>query len=292
MSPSEVVVGVDGSPGSIAALKWATAEAARRDSELVVVHAYDWRIVGARVQIGGASADDARARAREISEAALAEARSLAPAVKVRGEIVQGAPGPVLVEASGDGRLVVLGSRGRGGFASLLLGSVSQQVATHAAGSVAVVRGRSQVTTGPVIVGVDGSSSADHAFAIAISEAVMRGSDVVAIRAYAPTIPRWDSPVPPHIEDWEERRTTELKLLLDDVAPWAGKYPDVPIECLAIAGNVAEALVRHSANAQLVVVGTRGHGGFAGLLLGSVGLQLLHHAECPVLIARPTEAPT
>ena len=95
MSPSEVVVGVDGSSGSIAALKWATAEASRRDSELVVVHAYDWRIVGARVQIGGANADDARVHAREISEAALAEARSLAPAVKVRGEIVQkGHPDP------------------------------------------------------------------------------------------------------------------------------------------------------------------------------------------------------
>lgn len=289
MSPSEVVVGVDGSPESVAALKWAAAEAVLRNSELVVLHAYDWRVIGARAPVGSAYADDARAQAQELVEEAVAEAQAVAPDAKVRGEIAQGAPGPTLIDASANGRLIVVGNRGRGGFASLLLGSVSQQIATHAAGSVAVVRGRSDVADGPIVVGVDGSPSADHALGVALAEAAARRSGVLAIRAYAPALPRWDSPVPPHIEDWEERRAAEHKLLRDEVAPRADNYPDVSIECIAASGSAAEALVRHSTNARLVVVGTRGHGGFTGLLLGSVGLQLLHHAECPVLIARHTQ---
>ncbi len=286
MSTPEILVGVDGSPGSRAAVLWAAAEAVRRRNELVVLHVYEWRVRGARAQIGGAYADDARRHAREVVEAGVAAARDNAPGVNVRSEIAQGSPGRTLVNDSANANLVVVGSRGRGGFASLLLGSVGQQVATHAKCPVVVVRGRSDVPTSSIVVGVDGSSAAGHALGAALAEAVVRDVGVVAIRAYTPSLPPWGTDVPPHLEDWEERRTAEHRVLLDDIAPWADKYPDVTLECIAAAGGAADALVRHSADAQLVVVGTRGHGSISGTLLGSVGLQLLHHAECPVLIAR------
>jgi len=290
MNPPEIIVGVDGSPASRTALQWAATEAVRRNSQLVVVHVYEWRVIGARVQMGGAYADDARAHAEALLESAVADARSFAPAVNVRGEAVQGSAGPILVGASANS-LVVVGSRGRGGFASLLLGSVSQQVATHAAGPVVVVRGRPDIA-GPIVVGVDGSKSANHALGVAFEEAVARDTGVVAIRAYTPAKPPWGSDVAPHVEDWEERKAYEHQILLDDITEWKDKYPDVSVEQVVAAGHPAEVLTGISSTAQLVVVGTRGHGGFTGLLLGSVGLQLLHHANSPVLIAREPGAPT
>jgi nucleotide-binding universal stress UspA family protein len=91
------------------------------------------------------------------------------------------------------------------------------------------------------------------------------------------------------VEDPEQRREEELRHLADDIAAWREKYPNVAVRLAALDGHTAEVLIGLSSSAQLIVVGTRGHGGFAGVLLGSVGLQLLHHADCPVLIARPHE---
>jgi nucleotide-binding universal stress UspA family protein len=292
MNPPEIIVGVDGSPASRTALRWAATDAVRRTSERVVVHVYDWRVVGARAPIGGASAADARSRAAALGESAGAAARSFAPGVNVRGEAVLGSTGPTLVSASANAGLVVVGSRGHGGFASLLLGSVSQQVATHAAGPVVVVRGRPDIAAGPIVVGVDGSQAANHALGVGFEEAVARGTSVVAIRVYTPAQPPWGADVAPHVEDWEERKAYEHQILLDDIAQWKDKYPDVAVEAVVTAGHPAEVLTGVSSTAQLVVVGTRGHGGFTGLLLGSVGLQLLHHADSPVLIARGAEATT
>jgi nucleotide-binding universal stress UspA family protein len=91
------------------------------------------------------------------------------------------------------------------------------------------------------------------------------------------------------VEDPVQRREEEMRHLADDIAAWREKYPDVSVTPVALDGHTGEVLIGLSSSAQLVVVGTRGHGGFAGLLLGSAGLQLLHHADCPVLIARASE---
>lgn len=286
MSSPMIAVGVDGSPASSAAVTWAAAEAVRRDDELVVIHAYDWRVLGARAQVAGTYAESARTRAEAVVEAAIAQARAAAPGVKVRGEASLGPASSALLTASADAHMVVVGSRGRGGFASLLLGSVSQQVATHAKGSVVVVRGRPSVQAGPIVVGVDGSPAADLALGIAFEEAGYRGTGVLAVRVYTPAHPPWGPDLPPQSEDPVQRRENEQQFLLQDVAAWREKYPETPIECVVVDGHAAEALIGLSSSAELVMVGMRGHGGFGGLLIGSVGLQLLHHAECPVLIAR------
>ncbi|MGE5830278.1 MAG: universal stress protein [Micromonosporaceae bacterium] len=286
MKRREIVVGVDGSPASQAALVWASAEAVRRGCELTVLYAYDWHVIGARAPIGGPLAEDARRRAEELVAAAVAEARAAAPQLVVHGKALLGAAGPTLVAAAEPAELVVVGSRGRGGFASLLLGSVSQQVATHAHTPVVVVRGRPD-PIGPIVVGVDGSGPAHEALGVAFEEAGFRHTGIVAVRVY--TVPMaWSTDLTPFFEDYEARRRFELEALIEDLAPWQAKYAETPVEPIVVEGHAAGTLTGLSHTAQLVVAGTRGHGGFGGLLLGSVSLQLLHHAECPVLIARPS----
>jgi nucleotide-binding universal stress UspA family protein len=286
---SRICVGVDGSPASDPALRWAAAEAAAHNAELVVVHAYDWRVVGARAQVGGVVADLARTSANALVESAVQRAHMTAPDLTVRGEVVLGAPGHILVNASAGFDLTVLGNRGHGGFASLLLGSVSQHVATHASGPVVVVRGRSDVEGGTIVVGVDGSAASEDAVRFAFDEAVVRGAGVLAVRVYTPQYASWGVDVSVPGEDPQQRREDEQRELTQHLAPWEEKYPDVSVRSVALEGHPAEVLIGLSSSARLVVVGTRGHGGFAGLRLGSVGLQLLHHAECPVLIVRVPE---
>ncbi|WP_433223930.1 universal stress protein [Dactylosporangium sp. CS-047395] len=176
-------------------------------------------------------------------------------------------------------KMIVVGNRGAGGIANLLLGFVSQQVATHARVPADVIRGRTVTGGGPVIVGVDSSAAADAALTLAFEEATARGADVVAIRAYVPPPP---AVVPVKAVEADERAALEASL-----AGWQDKYPSVRLEGLLAVGGPAKVLVSVSRSAQLVVVGSRGHGSFAGLLLGSVGQKLMHHAECPVLIAHP-----
>jgi nucleotide-binding universal stress UspA family protein len=289
MRSPEIIVGIDGSPASECALHWAAAEAARRDCELLVLHMYDWHIAGAPSAIGAPFVVDAKGDAETIVSNAVTVARQLAPGVQVRGEALLGAAAPTLVSASANGATIVVGNRGRGGFASLLLGSVSNQVALHAHGPVVVVRGRPEPDHGPILVGVDGSESSNETLQVAFDEAAMRGTGIVAVRAYPSAPPPWGPGVPVPLLGPDDRRKAVQVALEADVAPWREKYPDVEVSCKAVEGHPGEALAGLSATARLVVVGDRGHGGFTGLLIGSVGTQLLHHAECPVLLARGSE---
>jgi nucleotide-binding universal stress UspA family protein len=289
MSLNRICVGVDGSPASQPALRWAAGEAAAHNAELHVIHAYEWRVAGDRVQIPEGIADLATSEAESVVETAVEQARAAAPGVNVRGEAVLNTAGDMLVKASGLFDLTVLGSRGRGGFSSLLLGSVSQHVATHAVGPVVVVRGRPDAVVGPIVVGVDGSPASEHAVRLAFEEAAARGLGVLAVRVYVPRYAGLGVDISVPVENPVVRREEELSDLFDDIAPWREKYPDVSVRTVAVDGHTADVLIGLSSSSQLVVVGTRGHGGFAGLLLGSVGLQLLHHADCPVLVARAGE---
>jgi nucleotide-binding universal stress UspA family protein len=273
MPSSEIVVGFDGSEVSLAATRWAAREASLRGAPLRIVLAYELGRRRAKSATGPAVRKAARQLADIQVATAVDAARAVAPDLSICSQTVWGKPGPTLLETTRLSALLVVGNRGHGGFVNLLLGSVSQQVATHADTGVAVVRGRVDATAGPVAVGVDSSASTEHILDVAFQEAAARGTTLVVIKAHeSPVI--WSTQ--PYIEH----------VLAEVVAPWHDRYPDVKVETLVAKGSAAEALIEASETAQLVVVGTRGHGGFTGLLLGSVGQQLLHHARSPVLIAR------
>jgi nucleotide-binding universal stress UspA family protein len=282
----DIVVGVDGSAASDAALRWAARQASRRGVELTVLHAYD-RPHGPDTPLDDAYRRDLAGIAQAVVDSAVTEVRSLTPDVRVRGEALDAQPAACLLRASEEGAMVVVGSRGRGGFSGLLLGSVSQHVAVHATGSVVVVRDRADRAEGPVVVGIDDSVSAAYALSVAFEEAATRGAQLVVMHAFLPAVRAWGVDLPLVVEGEQAQRTVERDRLAAAVAPWREKYPTVQVDSMVVEGQAAARLVQASASAQLIVVGTRGRGEFAGLLLGSVGLHLVHHAGCPVLIARP-----
>ncbi|MGI5239703.1 universal stress protein [Dactylosporangium sp. CA-139066] len=283
ISAQRIVVGYDGSDEARWAVDWAAAEAERTGAQLQIVDAYQITWPGAYYAVAAEQFEAARESAEQCVAEIVDRVRERGTGVDVFGTAVEGMGAATLLEiAEAGARLVVVGSRGAGGLANLLMGSVSQQVATHSPVPVAVVRGRSAATDGPVVVGVDGSPSSDAALAMAFEAARTRGTELVAIRAHA-TPPQ---PAVP-LADLEAH---ERAALTASLAGWVLKYPDVKVEALVAAGRAAKVLVGVSHTAQLVVVGSRGHGGFAGLLLGSVGQQLMHHAECPVLIVHQRKA--
>jgi nucleotide-binding universal stress UspA family protein len=286
MRTNDIVVGVDGSAAGLATVDWAAREASRRGAPLRVVLAYEWAWPGAQFKPTPPVEKVAREHAEATVAAAAAHAHAAAPEVDVTSEAVRGRPAQTLIDAARDAALLAVGGRGHGGFVGLLLGSVSLQVATHAETPVVVVRGRSEPNDGPVVVGVDGSVGTEHTLQVAFDAAAARGCGLVAVQAYEyPTA--WSGyGVGPQFNDPDELEAETRKALVDSVAPWREKYSDIHVETLVASGGAADVLTGVSETAQLVVVGTRGHGGFAGLLLGSVGQKLLHHAHCPVLIAR------
>jgi nucleotide-binding universal stress UspA family protein len=290
MRNTDIVVGIDGSAESKKALRWAAAEARRQDARLSIVtaYAYIWPLEA----FGGLAEqpDYARQVFTEIVDSAVAEARALEPGVEVTGAVVLGEPVPTLLDAGRDAAMVVVGSRGHGGFASLLLGSVSQQVATHATGPVVVVRGRADAPGDPIVVGVDESLSAQRALELAFEQAQRRGCALRAVRGYALPIPPGGGDMPPLLYDQNVVRDAAADDLNAALAPWREKYPTVEVQALIGPGSPAKNLVELSGEAGLLIVGSRGHGAIVGTLLGAVGLQLLHHADCPVMIVHSAAA--
>jgi len=287
MRTNEIVVGVDGSEISHAAARWAAREARRRGAPLRVLLTYEWAWPGAQFASHPPAEQVAQEEAAKLVAAAVGQAREAAPDADITGEAVRGAATKALLDASHGAALVVVGGRGHGGFVNLMLGSVSQQVATHASCPVAVVRGHVEAE-GPVVVGVDGPDI-EHTLQAAFELAAARNASIVAIRAYeTPVVWSGYGVAGPQFYNLDDIAAEERGILDRAVAPWQEKYPGVEVETLVAKGTPAEVLVGVSQTAQLVVVGTRGHGGFAGLLLGSVGQQLLHHSQAPVLVVRPT----
>lgn len=283
MTTHSILVGYDASEGAEAALEWALNEAARTATPLTLVYAFEWRAVAGPVGLAPAvwPDDSVREAAEKMVDAAVARVRAAYPQVTVSGAVVGGGAAPVLIERSQSARLVVLGARGHGGFAGLLLGSTSVAVSAHAHCPVVVVRGEKPADGAPVVVGSDGSECALLAVEFAFAEAAQHGTDLRLVQAWTPP-PGWQ---PPGIE-LEHQIALEREELKEVVARWQGKYPEVPVSAHVIASPAAEALVEASQGARLLVVGSRGRGGFRGMLLGSVSQQLLHHAHCPVAVVR------
>ncbi|MEZ0448352.1 universal stress protein [Cellulomonas sp. ICMP 17802] len=286
-----IVVGYDGSAHAADALTWAAREAAREHLPLRIVHVtrtvVDGFVVGDRpldlsAQAGGQVLADATERAYAVDGDL-----EVSTQLEVRESVAA-----VLTEQSADARLLVVGSRGRGGFAGLLLGSVSIAVATHAHCPVVVVRRHTEAAPSaglPVVVGVDGSPTSQRAVDLAFDQASRRGVPLVAVHAWE--LPAMMGPVPPWMpEEIEELRVAEKALLSESLAGHAERYPDVEVRPVVRRGGAAHVVLSAAVDAELLVVGSRGRGGFRGLLLGSVSQAVLHHATCPVVVVHPEPA--
>ncbi|MGW7409973.1 universal stress protein [Streptomyces sp. NPDC054833] len=285
-----VVVGVDGSPSSLAAVEAAAQEATLRGVGLRLVHAFGWPSV--HLPPGGPPGNPGATGLRELVDGTLTEAerraRRAAPHVEVVSDVVPGEPVMVLEIESRTASLLVVGSRGLNRFGSLLLGSTAAHLAAHGRCPLLVVRGRPD-PSGPVLLAVDGSPAARPAVEFAFAEASLRGTDLVPQHVWNTRTERvYDGPAdPPFVTYDEDRlRDEEDRLLAEALSGLQEKYPDVAVHRRLVRGNIRGSLVEASAEAQLAVVGARGREGFTGLLLGSVSQAVLHHAHCPVVVIR------
>ena len=284
-----IVVGVDGSKEAGLALRWAAHEARLLAAELTVVHIWqplDFAVPAGPLSVPAISfGSDLEKDAAQVLENALAETADDVEGIDVDTRLLDGSVAGSLVEVARGAELLVVGSRGRGGVRGLLLGSVSQQCAHHTTCPLVVVR-EPAVTSGDerqtIVVGVDGSPGSEAALYWALAEAERRGVDVLALHA-------WSFPATASIGYMPSASVDAIKkaatTTLDDVVRRASaRYRSVTCEQVVANGPAARALVEAAQGAALLVVGTRGHGGFAGLLLGSVGQQCAHHAPCPIVI--------
>jgi nucleotide-binding universal stress UspA family protein len=289
-----VVAGVDGSPPSLDAAGWAAREAARRRLPLRLVHGHVDPVPFAVFGYPTLAVDveTPMRRARAMLAGAADAVRRDHPEVPVETAFIVGSPAGVLVEESRAASLVVVGTRGLGGFAGLVAGSVSSQVAAYAHGPVLVVRtGGAAGGPGPhapVVVGLDGSTGSDLALRFALDAADASGARLIAVYAWQ-ALPTGNlGPVTPWLSEPVEAENEAGRLLAEQLAGCSDRYPGVVLEPRAVWSlNPAEALVDASRTAGLVVVGGRGRGGFAGLLLGSTSRTLVHHAYCGVAVIHP-----
>ncbi len=274
-----IVVGVDGSGRSLRALVWAAHEATLRQYPLRIIHVLPRFHPYATTEEGRAQ------EARNWDQGVVDEATSLLqeahPDLEVTSAIPSGTPAAVLLAEAEHAHTVVLGAKGMGGFGSLLLGSVALQVVGHSACPVVIVN---HVTTGHgrIVVGADGSAHSRAALAYAFEEASLRGAQVQAVHA-------WSHPGPhAYVSSAQDAMAEEQRQEMEEwLAPLREEYPDVEVVEQLPDESPVIALARASDRADLLVVGSRGLGGFHGLALGSVSHHLLQFSQCPLAVIRP-----
>lgn len=287
-----IVVGYDGSDAARDALAWAAAAATVRGRGLVLVQAllppFSTGGLGVGLPPSLDLIEQLEVAARDELEKAADEVRSAPGAPEVTTTVPIGSPSSVLLAASESADLVVIGSRGHGGFAGLLLGSVGAQVAAHAECPVVVIRQMPAADANTVVVGIDGSPAAESALRFAFDEASRRGWSVTALHAW--DVPAYDlliipnGPVPVPLHDVADE---EVRLTAEALAGFRDEYPDVDVVETLVRAPAVMALLEASASAAMVVVGTHGHGPTMGALLGSVSNGLLHKATVPVVVVPP-----
>ncbi|MFE0513672.1 universal stress protein [Streptomyces sp. NPDC058964] len=274
-----IAVGVDGSGRSLRALIWAAHEATLRRCPLRIIHVLP--STHSYATTDGGRAWEANSRDQRVMAEATAIAQEAHPDLEVTSALPSGSPAAVLLTEAQHARTVVLGAKGMGGFGSLLLGSVALQVVGHAACPVVIVN---HVTTGHgrVVVGTDGSAHAQAALAYAFEEASLRGAQLQAVHA-------WSHPGPhAYVSAAQDTMAKEHVQALEEwLAPLRAEHPDVEVVEQAPDEPPVIALARASDRADLLVVGSRGLGGFHGLALGSVSHQLLQFSQCPLAVIRP-----
>ncbi|EKF23532.1 universal stress protein [Mycolicibacterium hassiacum DSM 44199] len=288
----DIVVAVDGSAPSDAAVDWAAHEAALRKRPLTIVHVVQlpvvrmWpevsmpqELIDGLIKEGHGILDAARARAEKVIEAARSAAR-----VTVETELVTANVLPTLIEMSDRAELMVVGCRGRGWLGRRLLGSVSRGLLHHARGTVAVIHDEQIPAEGaPIVVGIDGSPASEAATAVAFDAASRRGVELVAVHAWSDYTFYYEMP---GIVTEDVRRQAE-EILAERLAGWQEQYPDVKVRRVVVMDRPVHQLLEQAEHAQLLVVGSHGRGGFASMLLGSVSTAVAESAHVPVIVARP-----
>jgi nucleotide-binding universal stress UspA family protein len=286
-----VLVGVDGSDSALRAVRWAADEAIRRHEPLRLVLAFGWTDGPAAgpTGLGVRYRDILFDQSRKSLADAVAVATERHPALEVSHELRTGLPIGTLVDEARRARLVVIGDRGLNNITGLLAGSVAVALATHAACPVVVVRGDEQPGSAalPIVLGVDASPVSEAAIAFAYQAAAERAVPLVAVHSWTEA---FAAPALTSLMYRSEDQAYEEELLAQRLAGWAGKYPEVEVTRIVAHDRAAHLLIERSHAAQLVVVGSRGHGEFAGLVLGSVSNALVHRSACPVAIVRPDTA--
>lgn len=295
MTRRQVVVGYDGSPASRLALDWALTEARVRNLPLLIAHAGFVPVpsIAGFVTLVDPSPEAMLAADSQLIADAAERARRDEPEVEIATALVPGSAAGVLLELLHGAAMAVVGNRGRGSFDELLIGSTSLHLATHASCPVVVVRAgtadQAGAHAGRVVVGVDGSPDAMAAVGFAFEEAAFRGCGLAAVSALQL----------PHVESdgWLTEAGVlsvsdqdAARALSESLSGCAERYPEVDVTTAVVRGEPVPVLVRASEGAQLLVVGSRGLGGFGSLLLGSVGHGVLHHARSAVAIIRPPAA--
>ena len=286
-----VVVGYSGSESSLPAVRWAASEALATQRPLRVVMAWGMPTWG--ISPLSEAADLDRSHAELVLNAVVYQLRADMAELEVEGELVRGKPAQGLLDRSADAALVVIGNRTRSGLTRLALGSVSSAVVTHADVPVVLVRedaGQDGTVwlPGPVVVGVDGSAGSEAAVTFATEASLHRGMSVVAVHILDESVLALTGSA---AGDGAAPITLPQQARLLDISPALAQarseYPAVEMTEVIEAGRASDVLVAAGDDAVLTVVGSRGHGGFRGMLLGSVSRLVIEHVKSPVAVVRP-----
>jgi len=278
-----IAVGVDGSEAADRALQWAVAEAELHGAAIDLVHVY---VIHPYASMFG---DTDRTLAEARLDAVVDRNRGLLDRVRWSSTMVDaaGAAAGALIDAAVGADLLVVGSRGVGGFPHLALGSTAYRTAAHAPAPVAVVRSDERTTDGarPLVVGIDDAPVSRRALRWALEEAERRATSVTVVHSYLLPVDLAPAAV------LDQRRFTRARAqardaagaLVDRVVGAARIPAGVEVDRIIEAGPPAGALLDH-AKGRLLVVGTRGQGTFSRAIFGSVSQQVLHHADHSVVV--------
>ena len=289
-----IVVGIDDSPAARVAVQWAARDAELRNVPLTLLHAVSpevstWLKTPLPAGVMRWQQDHGRRLIDEALKLVEEVCQRSGPA-GIHTEIFAAAAVPTLIKLSKDAETVVAGSQGSGRWPGRRLGSVSSELLRHAHCPVAIVHEEDPSAPpapaqAPVLVGIDGSPASESATAIAFDEASRRQVELMALHAWSDLdVSEW------HGIDWPATQSMAEEVLAERLAGWQDQYPDVRVTRIVVQAQPARQLVQQSGNAQLVVVGSRGRGGFAGMLVGSVGETVAQMARVPVIVARESLA--